>query len=163
MSAATAKWQLDTECSWLTVVLTNRTNKICWHVTAVLVIYNLVAPNYNCPWELSYSLLAQLPKYTLFAPHPPFPTPPKKFAQPLYLISLGYYSRPKRNWGQCLCKIFGSEQSVLWEMCKLRIRINPAVTLFDFSQRILLTRNLPLSGICRRRTPSFRLSWKAHC
>ena len=64
-------------------MLTNRTNKICWHVTAVLVIYNLVAPNYNCPWELSYSLLAQLPKYTLFAPSsppppPPFPhTPPK--------------------------------------------------------------------------------------
>ena len=98
-------------------MLTNRTNKICWHVTAVLVIYNLVAPNYNCPWELSYSLLAQLPKYTLFAPHPPFPTPPKKFAQPLYLISLGYYKSSQEKLMTMLMQKFLGANKVYYGRC----------------------------------------------
>ena len=36
-----------------------------------------------------------------FAPH--------NFAQALFLISPGYYSRPKRNWKQCSCKILGDK------------------------------------------------------
>ena len=35
----------------------------------------------------------------------------QNFAQPLFLISSGYYSGPKRNWRQCLCKIFGRQTS----------------------------------------------------
>ena len=35
----------------------------------------------------------------------------QNFAQPLFLISPGYYSGPKRNWRQCLCKIFGRQTS----------------------------------------------------
>ena len=39
---------------------------------------------------------------------PPPPPPTKKnLPQPLFFISPGYYSLPKRNWKQCLCKIFG--------------------------------------------------------
>ena len=38
---------------------------------------------------------------------PPHPPPQKKFAYPLFFISSGYYSRPKRHWKQCLCKILG--------------------------------------------------------
>ena len=33
------------------------------------------------------------------------------FAHPLFLISPGYYSGPKRNLRQCLCKIFGRQTS----------------------------------------------------
>ena len=32
---------------------------------------------------------------------------PPKFCQPLFFISAGYYSCPKRNWKQCLCKLLG--------------------------------------------------------
>ena len=35
----------------------------------------------------------------------------QNFAQPLFLISPVYYSGPKRNWRQCLCKIFGWQTS----------------------------------------------------
>ena len=42
----------------------------------------------------------------------------QNFAQPLFLISPGHYSGPKRIWRQCLCKILGDKQVVVWEMCK---------------------------------------------
>ena len=29
---------------------------------------------------------------------------------PLFFISPGYYSRPKRNWKQCLCKVWGASE-----------------------------------------------------
>ena len=35
----------------------------------------------------------------------------QNFAKPLFLISPGYYSGPKRNWRQCLCKILGEQTS----------------------------------------------------
>ena len=37
----------------------------------------------------------------------------QNFAQPLFLISPGNYSGPKRNWRQCLCKIFGAQTSCI--------------------------------------------------
>ena len=47
--------------------------------------------------------------------------PSKHFAYTLFLISPEYSSRVKRNLTQCLSKIFGGKQSVLWRMCKSRI------------------------------------------
>ena len=44
---------------------------------------------------------------------PPPPHPPPNFA----------YSRPKRNWKQCLCKILGGKQYVFCEICKCQIPI----------------------------------------
>ena len=37
----------------------------------------------------------------------------QNFVQPLFLISPGYYSGPKRDWRQCLCKIFGAQTSCI--------------------------------------------------
>ena len=54
-----------------------------------------------------YSSFAYLPWYTLFPP------PPPNFA----------YSRPKRNWKQCLCTILGGKQYVFCKICKWQIPI----------------------------------------
>ena len=54
---------------------------------------------------------------------PPPHSPPLKFCITLS-ISPGYYSRPKRNWKQCLCKILGSKQGALQEMGKWCIHLN---------------------------------------
>ena len=51
---------------------------------------------------------------------PPYPP---DLAQPLFVIFPGYYSRPKINWKQCLCKISGGKQGTLWEICKRCIHI----------------------------------------
>ena len=48
------------------------------------------------------------------APCPPLPN----FAQPLFPISPGCYSRPKRNHRQWLCKTLGGKQDALWSMSK---------------------------------------------
>ena len=46
----------------------------------------------------------------LIWPQPPPPPPKKeKFAEPLFFVSPRHYSRPKRNWKQCSCKIFGGQ------------------------------------------------------
>ena len=47
--------------------------------------------------------------------------PPEILHNLFFFISPGYYSRTKRNWKQCLCKIFGGKYGA-WEMCKLRIK-----------------------------------------
>ena len=42
----------------------------------------------------------------------------------MFFISLGYYSRPKINWKQCLCKIWGGGaqiRCVMWKMWKWRM------------------------------------------
>ena len=79
--------------------------------------------------------LAHLLKCTLFAPSPPTPLPAKKKnAKPLFFISPGCYSRPKRNWKQCLYKILGGKYGALWEKCKWRIaytgRLRPRAVPF---------------------------------
>ena len=38
----------------------------------------------------------------------------RNFAKALFLFSLGTYNDPKRNWKQCLCKIFeGQKKSIM--------------------------------------------------
>ena len=44
--------------------------------------------------------------------------PPPKFCITFVFHSPGYYSRTKRNWKQCLCKISGGTQGALWVICK---------------------------------------------
>ena len=48
--------------------------------------------------------------------------PPKILHNLCFSFLLGYYSRPKRNWKQCLCKILGGKEGALWKMWKWRIR-----------------------------------------
>ena len=60
--------------------------------------------------------------------HPPSCPPPppkeKKISQPLFSISPGYYSRPKRNPRQWLCESFsfkglgGGVNKVLYVLCE---------------------------------------------
>ena len=42
--------------------------------------------------------------------------PPQNFAYPLSPNYPGYYSRPKRNRKQWLCKVLGGKQGTLWSM-----------------------------------------------
>ena len=39
---------------------------------------------------------------------------PQNFAWALFSVSLGAILTPKRNWRQCLCKIWGDKQRALW-------------------------------------------------
>ena len=39
---------------------------------------------------------------------------PPKFCKALFPVSLGNYNGPKRKQKQCLCKIWGDKQRVLW-------------------------------------------------
>ena len=51
------------------------------------------------------------------------PPPKKKILSNLSsFISPGYYSRPKRNWRQCLCELLWAKEDLLLEMCKLQLR-----------------------------------------
>ena len=54
------------------------------------------------------------------------PPPPqkKKNTHPLFSISHWYYSRPKRNGRQWLCKIFEGKQGALWSRRKWSILSN---------------------------------------
>ena len=59
--------------------------------------------------------------HLVLSPHP-LPPPHKKVRNPLIIsISPGYYNRPKRNWKQCLCKIWGRHHGAIWEMCDWRM------------------------------------------
>jgi len=49
------------------------------------------------------------------------PCLPPKILHNLFPISPGCYSHPKRNWRQCLCKILGGKQGVVWGMWKRQI------------------------------------------
>ena len=51
---------------------------------------------------------------------------PPNFGQPLFFISPGYNSCPKRNWKQYLWKNLGGggKKGALWEMCKWPIQIS---------------------------------------
>ena len=55
--------------------------------------------------------------------HLVYPPPPPKSTWPLFPISPGYYSRPKRNPRQRLRKIWGGKQGALWSMWKWYIKI----------------------------------------
>ena len=55
---------------------------------------------------------------------PPPPPPRSDLHNLCFFISPGYYSRPKRNWKQCLCKILGANKiGALWVIRKWRIRV----------------------------------------
>ena len=58
---------------------------------------------------------------------------PQNFAWPLFLITPGYYSRPKRNRRQWLCKVLGGEQGELWSMWKWWIERYSQSSLCDHS------------------------------
>ena len=70
--------------------------------------------------ELSFpSLTKRISTLTIMQldyPHPPPPQKKKTFAQPLLLISPGYYRRPKGNRRQWLCKLLKGNQGTLWYM-----------------------------------------------
>ena len=53
--------------------------------------------------------------------HPPPPHPlNKNFASPLFLISSGHHSFPRRNWKECLCKVLGANKVYYsWEDVKI--------------------------------------------
>ena len=53
--------------------------------------------------------------------HPPLPHPlNKNFASPLFLISSGHHSFPRRNWKECLCKVLGANKVYYpWEDVKI--------------------------------------------
>ena len=53
----------------------------------------------------------------------PSSPPPQILHNSLFFFCAGYYSRPKRNWKESLCKISGGKQGALWEICKWRIHI----------------------------------------
>ena len=65
---------------------------------------------YDKPVDSGYMRLnrpvRKIPQYSLFVP--------PDFAKALFLFSLGTIVIPKRNWKQCLCKIWGHKQRVLW-------------------------------------------------
>ena len=52
------------------------------------------------------------------APWLSLPHPRKKKMHNLmrFLISPGYYSRPKRNWKQCFCKIWGANSCIMGDV-----------------------------------------------
>ena len=85
-------------------------------------------------WDVKNSLFAHLPWYT-FASILPRLTPQTKILPNLwgFFISSGYYSFPRRNWKQCLCKIFGANKMhCTWEDVELAItQLRPRV--FSFS------------------------------
>ena len=70
-------------------------------------------------WDSATTIFA-FTRIHLFYPPPP-PPPPKKFCTwPLFPISRGYYSRPKRNKKTMVMKKKG-EESALWSMWKVCI------------------------------------------
>ena len=84
--------------------------KISWFVS-VPQISNIACLSLRL-WQIIDLLTTDKSRY--FAqPRPiivnylPSPPPEKKIAYPLFFISPGYYSCPKRNWKQCLCKRLG--------------------------------------------------------
>ena len=59
---------------------------------------------------------------------------PLNFAQALFPVSLGTFNGPKRKQKECLCKIWGDKQRVLWYFRKwpigqndLEIALNPEI------------------------------------
>ena len=64
---------------------------------------------HSCLWTIRHSHISHNAPYL-----------PSKILH-LFFISPGYYSRPKRNWKQTVCKILGGKEGALWEMWKWRV------------------------------------------
>ena len=61
---------------------------------------------------------------------------PPNFAYALFLVSLGTYNGRKRKQKQCLCKIWGDKQRVLWYFpnCPIALALRARAILLVFEK-----------------------------
>ena len=97
------------------------TLSLCWqficlsHGVAKLSWKTLHSALKNYPVDVKAEQHGQFAIFTYDHNAPCLP-PQKNFTKPLFPISPGYYSLPKRNRRQWLCKILGGKQGALWSM-----------------------------------------------